>query len=74
MIFIAIRESLGVNFRGKVSHSLLSEYVVQGHRFNIFEDIGCAAALYNTLPLYFLNFMWPLIIGIITATFCGAFS
>lgn len=44
-------------------------YVVQGHRFNIFEDIGCYPVVYNTLPAYFLANMWPVVIGVISAGF-----
>lgn len=50
------------------------EYVVQGHRFNILEDIGCYPALYNTLPTYFLSGMWPIVIGVISSVYCSAFS
>ncbi|KAF5353484.1 hypothetical protein D9756_007950 [Leucocoprinus leucothites] len=46
------------------------QYIVQGHRFDIYEDIGCFPALYNTLPLYFLSLSWPLIIGCISASYC----
>lgn len=50
--------------------SLLA-YVVQGHRFNILEDIGCTTALYNTLLTYFLVTWWPLVLGLISAVYCG---
>lgn len=46
------------------------QYVVQGHRFDIFEDIGCYPALYNTLPTYFLSGMWPIVIGLMSAVYC----
>ncbi|KAF9526208.1 fungal pheromone STE3G-protein-coupled receptor [Crepidotus variabilis] len=46
------------------------QYVVQGHRFDIFEDIGCYPALYNTLVTYFTSCMWPIVIGLISATYC----
>ena len=44
---------------------------VQGHHFNIFEDIGCFPAIYNSLPTYFLNMMWPILIGLISAIYCS---
>ncbi|KAJ7588784.1 STE3-like pheromone receptor [Mycena floridula] len=37
--------------------------IVHPHRFDIFEEIGCYPATYNTLPAYFLYYMWPLVIG-----------
>ncbi|KAF8890814.1 putative fungal pheromoneG-protein-coupled receptor [Gymnopilus junonius] len=46
------------------------QYVVQGHRFNIFEDIGCYPALYNTLLTFFISSMWPLALGLISAVYC----
>ncbi|KIJ93455.1 hypothetical protein K443DRAFT_684535 [Laccaria amethystina LaAM-08-1] len=46
------------------------QYVVQGHRFNIFEDIGCYPALYNTLLTYFISSMWPILIGLVSAVYC----
>ena len=46
-------------------------YIVQGHRFDIFEQIGCYPNIVNTLPAYFLVMMWPLIIGVISAVYCG---
>lgn len=46
-------------------------YIVQGHRFNIFEVIGCYPAIYNTVPTYFLVYMWPVVVGLISAVYCG---
>ncbi|KAE9382661.1 STE3-domain-containing protein [Gymnopus androsaceus JB14] len=46
------------------------QYIVQGHRFNIFEDIGCAPALYNSLPLYFITYSWSIIFGLASAVYC----
>ncbi len=50
-----------------------SAYIVQGHRFNIFENLGCYPAIYNTLPTYFLVYMWPILIGIISSVYCSEF-
>lgn len=44
-------------------------YVVQGHRFDILEDVGCWPSIYNTLPAYFLVFMWPTLLGCISFVF-----
>lgn len=46
-------------------------YVVQGHRFNIYEEIGCYPAIYNTLLAYFLVNWWPIVLGVISAVYCG---
>ncbi|KAF9440169.1 STE3-domain-containing protein [Macrolepiota fuliginosa MF-IS2] len=46
------------------------QYIVQGHRFNIYEDIGCFPATYNTVIAYLVSCMWPLLIGCISACYC----
>lgn len=45
-------------------------YIVQGHRFDIFQEIGCHPHIYNTLMAYFLVSMWPIVIGLISACYC----
>lgn len=44
-------------------------YIVQGHRFDILQDVGCWPAIYNTLPAYFLVFMWPTLLGCVSFIF-----
>lgn len=44
-------------------------YVVQGHRFDILEDVGCWPSIYNTLPAYFLVFLWPTLLGCVSFIF-----
>ncbi|PIL26113.1 hypothetical protein GSI_11867 [Ganoderma sinense ZZ0214-1] len=41
-------------------------YVVQGHRFNILQGVGCLPEIYNTPPAYPLVFMWPPLIGCVS--------
>ncbi|KZT19586.1 STE3-like pheromone receptor [Neolentinus lepideus HHB14362 ss-1] len=45
-------------------------YVVQGHRFDIFQEVGCYPVVYDTLPSYFLINMWPVLLGCISAVYC----
>jgi hypothetical protein len=45
--------------------------VVQGHRFNIFEDIGCMSAVYNTPVAMALVNAWPLAITSISLCYVG---
>ncbi|KAG2131852.1 STE3-like pheromone receptor [Suillus cothurnatus] len=49
---------------------MILQYVVQGHRFNIFEEIGCYPAIFNTPLAYVLVFAWPMILGCISAYCC----
>ncbi|KDR68315.1 hypothetical protein GALMADRAFT_146535 [Galerina marginata CBS 339.88] len=45
------------------------EYIVQGHRFNILEDVGCYPAIYNTpLAVAFIG-VPPVLIGLVTARY-----
>ncbi|KLO16518.1 STE3-domain-containing protein [Schizopora paradoxa] len=46
-------------------------YFVQGHRFDILEQVGCLPATFNTLPAYFLLWSWPLILGGISMVYCS---
>ncbi|KAI0702576.1 STE3-domain-containing protein [Earliella scabrosa] len=45
---------------------MILHYVVQGHRFNILEGVGCVPEIYNTPPAYPLVFMWPPLIGCVS--------
>ncbi|KAG1750486.1 pheromone A receptor-domain-containing protein [Suillus paluster] len=49
---------------------MILQYIVQGHRFNIFEEIGCYPATFNTPPAYALVFVWPVVIGCFSAYYC----
>ncbi|KAI6016733.1 pheromone A receptor-domain-containing protein [Pisolithus marmoratus] len=49
---------------------MILHYIVQGHRFNIFEEIGCYPATYNTPPAYALVWCWPVAIGVVSAVYC----
>ncbi|KAJ7475460.1 GPCR fungal pheromone mating factor, partial [Mycena galericulata] len=46
------------------------QYVVQGHRYNIMEDVGCYPTTYNTPLAYPLSYLWPNIIGLVSACYC----
>ncbi|KAH9916388.1 putative fungal pheromone GPCR, STE3-type [Epithele typhae] len=46
-------------------------YIVQGHRYNIIENIGCTPDIYNTVPAYPLVFMWPVLLGCITFVYAA---
>ncbi|KAF5366670.1 hypothetical protein D9757_012753 [Collybiopsis confluens] len=61
----AIYEDLAIGV-GLPVFVLLLHTIVQPHRFDIFEEYGCAIVTYNTLPAYFLYYMWPILIGMIS--------
>jgi Pheromone A receptor len=45
--------------------------IVQDHRFVIFEDYGCQAAVYNSLPALIIVWSPPLCICVIGIVYCG---
>ncbi|KAG6836054.1 hypothetical protein H0H93_011912 [Arthromyces matolae] len=45
------------------------EYIVQGHRFNIFGDVGCSPAIFDTPVAIVLVSMPPIIIGLVSAVY-----
>lgn len=47
------------------------QYVNQGHRFDIYEDVGCYPFIYNTILAFLLTDIWPIIIGLVSAVYCG---
>ena len=63
--------SLVVPTCGKSDADLLPDYIPQGHRFDILEDIGCYPSTYNTWVAYVLVISWPLVIGLISGVYCG---
>ncbi|KAJ3847043.1 pheromone receptor [Lentinula lateritia] len=48
---------------------LILHIIVQPHRFAIFEEYGCSPATYNTLPAYFLYYMWPVLLGLVSLVY-----
>lgn len=49
---------------------MVLQFIVEGHRFNIFEEIGCYPYTFNTWIAYPLSNLWPLVIGLISAVYC----
>jgi len=54
--------------------SAYSDYIVQGHRFNIIEDVGCWPAIYITALTIPLLFIWPICISIVSIPYCGTYE
>lgn len=65
-IFVDLAIGLGIPLL-----EMVLQYVVQGHRFNIYEDIGCFPMTYNTPVAYPLVYCWPVAIGLVSAVYCG---
>jgi pheromone a factor receptor len=50
---------------------MVISYIPQGHRFNIFQEVGCYPAIYNTLVALILLSIWPVIIGLVSMVYSG---
>ncbi|CAL1697584.1 unnamed protein product [Somion occarium] len=65
-IYIDIAISVGLPIVVMALH-----YIVQGHRFNILEEVGCLPEIFNTPPAYPLVFMWPVLLGCISFVYAS---
>ncbi|CAK5270892.1 unnamed protein product [Mycena citricolor] len=50
--------------------SIPLQYVVQGHRYDILEDVGCLSETYETPVAIVLYNLPPLLIGCVSAVYC----
>jgi pheromone a factor receptor len=50
--------------------AILFQYTVEGHRFNVFEDIGCMPFTYNVWPSFILVTSVPICIGLVSLVYC----
>ncbi|KAJ6458070.1 putative pheromone receptor [Mycena vitilis] len=46
------------------------QYIVQGHRYNIFEDIGCLGETFETPVAVVLFHLPPILVGCVSAVYC----
>ncbi|KAJ7020815.1 pheromone A receptor-domain-containing protein [Mycena alexandri] len=46
------------------------QYIVQGHRYNIFEDVGCLGETYETPVAIVLFHLPPILVGCVSAVYC----
>lgn len=49
---------------------MVLQFIVQGHRYDIWEEIGCYPTTVNTPPAYPLSFIWPNVISLISGVYC----
>ncbi|KZT19583.1 fungal pheromone STE3G-protein-coupled receptor [Neolentinus lepideus HHB14362 ss-1] len=50
---------------------MILHYVVQGHRFDIIENIGCQPAIYNSIAAIFILYFPPLLLSTITLIYAA---
>ena len=74
-LVICTSSKFNAEFQGiDISILMVEVYFVQGHRFDIFEGIGCVWAVPNTIPVMFLSVGWPIPMGLASAVYCRMFS
>lgn len=49
-----------------------SEIIIEGHRFDIFEEIGCYPDIFNVTLAFPITYLWPVVLSLITTIYCGA--
>ncbi|TFK32933.1 pheromone A receptor-domain-containing protein [Crucibulum laeve] len=49
---------------------MILQYIPQGHRFNILENVGCYPFTYDTWVAYVIVSAPPIIIGMVSAVYC----
>ncbi|KAG6839829.1 hypothetical protein C0991_011256 [Blastosporella zonata] len=64
----AVLVDLAIGFGIPIIYMAL-QYIVQGHRFNIYEDVGCMPAIYNTTLAVAISLTPPVIIGCVSAVY-----
>ena len=71
IIWMAIREQFFFVFQLKYLIDDFSDYIVQGHRFDIIEEYGCRPATYVSVPAVFLIWVPPLALAATTCVFAS---
>ncbi|KAL4257006.1 G-protein coupled receptor 4 family protein [Pleurotus pulmonarius] len=64
-IMVDLAIGLGIPILG-----MILQYIPQGHRFNIFEDLGCYPFTYNTPVAFVLVYCPPVLIGLTSGYYC----
>jgi len=47
--------------------------VVQGHRYDIYERVGCVVTVYWSLPTILLVQIWPIVFLLASCVYAGEF-
>ena len=73
MVFMALRKSSDLPSQGSAEElTHLLDYVVQDHRYNIVQYIGCQPATYVSVPAIFIVWLPPLLLSLGTFVYAGA--
>ncbi|KIM26530.1 hypothetical protein M408DRAFT_72477 [Serendipita vermifera MAFF 305830] len=60
--------SIGLGFPVLI---MILHYIVQGHRYDIYEDYGCWPNVYLSWPAFVLVLPWPIVISSVSLVYAG---
>lgn len=66
--------SITLRLRNALFLTDLTELVVEGHRFDILEEIGCIPNTFNVTLAFPLEYIWPLVLSIVAAIYSGTLT
>ena len=66
LIFMALREFPRLFLLFSLFSTISIDYIVQGHRYDIIENLGCQAAMYISIPAIFIIWVPQLLFALIT--------
>jgi pheromone a factor receptor len=72
-VFLGLRGHLVLFLCARAYHllCLLSDYIVQDHRFDIIEDLGCQPTVYASIPAIFILWFPQLLFSVVTMIYAG---
>ena len=71
ILVMILRKIWNIIFRYSLLTLHPKDYIVQGHRFDIYEEIGCMPVTYNTWLAYLVLYLPNLVICVISGTYAG---
>ena len=72
MVFMGLRESPGLSSQSSAEEpTCLLEYLVQGHKYNIVQYMGCQPTTYISTPVIFVLWLPPLLLSLGTFAYAG---
>ena len=71
LLFMALRMFYSDIHQRRCNDILLPDYIVQGHRFNIIETIGCVPTYYLSIPSIFIISIPPLALSLLGLIYGG---
>lgn len=72
IVYMALCRFIVSMVRTRLNRFSVSDYIVQGHRFDIVQGFGCQAETYVSIPEFFLMRLPPILFSLGTLILSGA--